>query len=740
MDNIYKAILEDTLAGFWEWNIKSGSIFFSPAFKAMFGYADEELRPDMETWQSLVYPEDIPLITQSIRRHIDSNGKAVHNVEVRCIHKNGSLVWVMSTGRIVEWENGVPVRMAGCHIDIDRQKKAQQELKISEERFRGAFEYSAIGMALVSPQGRFLKANKKLCHILGYSQEELQNIGFQQITYPDDLDKDLRTLQQLVAGNLESYQLEKRYIHKSGSIVWATLSVSLVRDEDGAPIHFVSQIEDVTERKKAEAELEESKEKYSKLFRSVQDVFFKLDAEGYIVEISPSIEKYEGYKQEEFIGKHASTFYYVPAEREFVLNALRTSRKLDDYNVRLLTPDGGFVYTSINAYVLYDDQGNFIGSEGSIRDITTRVLAEEALKERDALLTKFSEQLPGVIYQFQVNPDGHSFFPFASKELIDLYGLTPEEIRYDSEPVFERVHVDDREAFHRSIAESYETMGTWQHEFRVNIPDKGTIWLRGISRPEKLPDGAVIWHGYVADVTEQKLKEQQLQNTFDLVTEQNNKLVNFAYIISHNLRTHSGNFEMLVTLTLDSKDENEKLEFMQLLKKVSHLLSETIMHLNEVVSIQTNVNKQLSAINIFEYVTKAVDVLTVNTDKNWLQINNLVSPDIEIDYNPAYMESIIFNLLSNAIKYGHPDRKNIIKVSSHFEDGHFVLEFADNGLGIDMVRNREKMFGMYRTFHQNANAKGIGLYITKNQIEAMGGKIEVESEVNVGTTFKITFA
>jgi len=862
LDNIYKAILEDTLAGFWDWEIGSPTIFLSPAYKALLGYTDDEIPNTYENWQKLVHPADLPLILQCVNDHIESKGKADYNIEVRFIHKNGSFIWVLCSGRIVEWNGDTPLRMAGCHIDIDRQKKAQQELQISEERFRGAFEYSAIGMALVSPEGRWLKVNKKICQMLGYTSEELFELTFQDITHPDDLESDLTLLQQLVSKEIENYQMEKRYFHKSGEVIWALLSVSLVKNEDGEPLHFVSQVEDITQRKNAESEvvkseakyrtlfekvqdlyyqtdnqgviveispsvekftgikredaigkhvhefyydindrerllvelkktgrlidyylrikavdggiihtsanisfifdkdgkiagiegsmrdnsarkqaeieLKESQDKYSKLYRNVQDIFFKLDAEGYIVEVSPSIEKYEGYTQQQFIGKHASVFYYEPGEREFVLNELKTKGKIDDFNIRLVTPDGSFVYTSINAYVIYDEYGNFIGSEGSIRDITTRILAEDALKARDALLTKLSEQIPGVIYQFQINPDGHAFFPFASKELVDLYGVTPEEILYDAGPVFERVHPEDEARFHASIAESYQTLNKWEHEFRINIPGGETRWLRGISRPEKQEDGSVIWHGYVADVTEQKLEEQKLQQTFDLITEQNSRLLNFAYIISHNLRTHSGNFEMLVDLILESKDEDEKNEFMQHLKKVSHLLGETIMHLNEVVSIQTNIKKQLSKINLFESVEKAVEVLTLNADSKLLVIKNTINPELEIDYNPAYMESIIFNLLSNAIKYGHPERQNIITVSSYFENEHCILEVADNGLGIDMERNRDKLFGMYKTFHHNIDSKGIGLFITKSQVEAMGGKIEVSSEVNKGSTFKIT--
>src|SRR5476651_443775 len=126
MDNIYKIILEDTLAGFWEWNIPTGAMYFSPAFKAMFGYTDYELEPNMQTWQSMVYPDDLAPLNQSIKRHVDSKGEITHHIEVRYLHKDGSAVWVICAGQIVEWDNDEPIRMAGCHINIDRQKKLLQ--------------------------------------------------------------------------------------------------------------------------------------------------------------------------------------------------------------------------------------------------------------------------------------------------------------------------------------------------------------------------------------------------------------------------------------------------------------------------------------------------------------------------------------------------------------------------------------------------------------------------------------
>lgn len=132
------------------------------------------------------------------------------------------------------------------------------QLRESEQRFRGAFETAAIGMALVSLEGRWLDVNASLCDIVGYTRDELLVTDFQTITHPDDLDTDLNLLNQLVAGEIPSYRMGKRYFHKSGRLVWVVLSVSLVRDTAGEPLHFVSQIEDVTQEKEARAALEQT--------------------------------------------------------------------------------------------------------------------------------------------------------------------------------------------------------------------------------------------------------------------------------------------------------------------------------------------------------------------------------------------------------------------------------------------------------------------------------------------------
>jgi light-regulated signal transduction histidine kinase (bacteriophytochrome) len=243
--------------------------------------------------------------------------------------------------------------------------------------------------------------------------------------------------------------------------------------------------------------------------------------------------------------------------------------------------------------------------------------------------------------------------------------------------------------------------------------------------------------GIMIDITKTKEAEKELNASFTLVTEQNKRLLNFSYIVSHNLRSHTSNIASIIGLIVSSESEEERDEMMELLQKVSCSLNETMLHLNEVINIRTNIGLVSESLNLKQYIQTIKNVLSDQIVSHEVTIISTISDNIMVDYNPAYLESILYNIISNSIRYRHAFRKPIIHIDWIMENEMKVLKITDNGIGIDLIRNADKIFGMYKTFTTNSDSKGIGLFITKNQIDAMGGNITVESEPDVGTTFKI---
>ena len=234
-----------------------------------------------------------------------------------------------------------------------------------------------------------------------------------------------------------------------------------------------------------------------------------------------------------------------------------------------------------------------------------------------------------------------------------------------------------------------------------------------------------------------KKKELDVQNAVNLLSDQNKRLQNFAYIVSHNLRSHTGNLQFMVNLYDQTDVNDDRQEIFTHIKSISDSLKTTIEHLSEIVKIQAEIGKERKKLDIESTFKNVLSALENNIESSDAAIGYDFSKCPDVNYIPAYLESIFQNLLTNSLKYKHPDRKPVIKCYSSKDDGHTWLYFEDNGVGIDLERYGDSVFGMYKTFHQNPEAKGIGLFITRNQIEALGGSITIESKVNEGTKFSI---
>lgn len=247
----------------------------------------------------------------------------------------------------------------------------------------------------------------------------------------------------------------------------------------------------------------------------------------------------------------------------------------------------------------------------------------------------------------------------------------------------------------------------------------------------------ILCVGY--DVTLLLENLQRAQHLLDVTSQQNIRLQNFAYIISHNIRSHSANLTSLVQLLSEAKHKEQKAMFMQMLTTSTEQLADTIINLNDIVTINNNVSKPKAARVLKTEIDKTLEALSVLIRQHHITVEVAVPPTLTLTVVPAYLDSILLNLISNAVKYRAQDRPALIRLAAHANDEGVVLTVQDNGRGIDLVKYRNKLFGMYKTFHDNEDARGVGLFLTKNQVEAMQGTITVDSTVGVGSTFTIQF-
>jgi PAS domain S-box-containing protein len=279
-------------------------------------------------------------------------------------------------------------RIESLHADVEDQvRERTAELRASQAVLAGAFDSAATGMALVSPEGRWLRVNRALCDIVGYSPEELLSTTFQAITHPDDLDADLENVRSMLAGDIRYYEMEKRYFHRDGHVVWILLSVSLVRDGDGAPLYFVAQIQDITQRRRAEEALRDSEARHRSLFENANDLIYTHDLEGNFTSINPAaaaligldLSAGEPLPRFEDVLTPSSCARAAEVIRESVISGGPT--EANEFEV--LDRDGRLVQLEVLAQVIFED-GRPVGVQGIGRDVTERRRFEAELRQAKA--------------------------------------------------------------------------------------------------------------------------------------------------------------------------------------------------------------------------------------------------------------------------------------------------------------------------------------------------------------------
>ncbi len=236
--------------GIWEYDVVANKLVWDAQMYSLYGISKEDFSGAYDAWQKGLHPDDRKAGDAAIADAIA--GVRDFNIEFRVVWPNGEIHHVEAHALVYGSGKGTATHMIGVNWDITRRKQAEQAMRESEQQLLGAFEYAPIGMALVAPDGRWIKVNKALCALVGYTEAEMLTLTFQEMTHPQDLDTDMEYLRRLSAGEIDHYQMEKRYLHHKGHLVTVLLDVSLIRNLQGLPQYFISQIQDISGRKQAE--------------------------------------------------------------------------------------------------------------------------------------------------------------------------------------------------------------------------------------------------------------------------------------------------------------------------------------------------------------------------------------------------------------------------------------------------------------------------------------------------------
>jgi PAS domain S-box-containing protein len=411
-----------------------------------------------------------------------------------------------------------PEGAAIMHINITERKRVQEEVRQSEERFRGMFDAAVAGIIIADSQGCYRRTNPAYCRMLGYTEEELREMNFASLTHPEDLNLDLELRDELLAGRRESFVMEKRYIKKGGDIFWARISVSATRADNGEVNSFIVVTEDITERRRAEAALVEMSALLETLMKSSKDFIYFKDRQSRFVLLSQSfLDHFQVGNLEDLKGK--TDFDCYPEEQargafEDEQAIIKTGRAIIDQEEGRTLAHGQKVWVLTSKMPWRDPAGNIIGTWGISRDITERKRAEAALVEMSALLETLMKSSKDFIYfkdrQSRFVNFSQSFLDhFQLGNLEDLKGKTD----FDCYP-----EEQARGAFEDEQAVMETGRPILDQEEGRTLAHGPKVWHLTSKMPWRDPAGNIIgtW-GISRDITERKRAEAALMETSSLL-------------------------------------------------------------------------------------------------------------------------------------------------------------------------------------------------------------------------------
>ena len=484
--------------------VRKGQItYVNKALCAITGRSTTELTrlslPQLMQW---LHPDDRAASVERQRKALQ--GEAAQEIaELRIWHPDGGWRWIQSATRSITLR-GEPAMLA-MMIDIHERKLAEVAVRESEERFRGIFESSAIGISLADERGRWIMVNPALCDIVGYPEPELLQLDYETISHPDDMVQDRVLTAELYEGKRRSFQMEKRYRHRDGRTVWINLTVALVRDGFERPVHTVAHVEDITERKRLEQELRSSKGRLRATLDALPDLMFEVDLEGRYHDYHSHRTDLLVAPPELLMGRRIAEVMPAEAARtvQSGLHEAMERGHASGLQILLELPVGPhwFELSIARKATEPDELPRFIVLS---RDITDRVRTQEALRSSEALMRQMADSVSQIFWLVDVQQQRYLYISPAVEAVL---GCKAADMANDPQYWRRNIHPLDREWVLRELAAARATC-SYDMQFRLQLPDGSLRWIHAraypVTGPDQLPYRCA---GVIEDITARRTLE-----------------------------------------------------------------------------------------------------------------------------------------------------------------------------------------------------------------------------------------
>lgn len=498
----------------------------------------------------------------------------------------------------------------------------------------------------------------------------------------------------------------------------------------------------IKRQKQINDEIKESKERYDIVAKATSDTVWDWRIKNNTFVWNKGIVTVFGYDESEVEGTSQWWFDRIHPEDSIRMSVKlysfleqRTENWQDEY--RFKCKDGSYKYVLDRGFLVTNNKKEAIRMIGAMQDITKQKQEEERLKLLETVITNAKDAV--VITDADISKKSIPNVVYANEAYRQMSGFNDDEILHKS--MIETLPIDIGSKNYKELTECIRQKKECEIETITYRKNKEKYWVSFVIVPVFNKENEhTHWISIKREITKQKIQEKEKEQLISELTQNNKDLRQFSYITSHNLRAPLSNLIGLLNLIEKINIQDEELNLIiDGLSKSTQLLNETILDLGKVVIIRDNPSITKTNINVYDSVKNVMNQINILIEQTSIEFDIKINKKDTVYSNKSYLESILLNLFTNSIKYrsNHRSLKILITFNNNSEQSELIFE--DNGIGIDLQKNKDKLFGMYQRFHNYPNSKGLGLYLVRTQIESMGGSIEVQSEVNKGTQFIIKF-